>query len=179
MKEKESSKKKSANAKLPGLLKPYTLWIALLVVLTLLGNGLNLLVPKIADLCGDIDVSYLHAKAVRLPVSTTKLASSSENHCRGSISAGVNSVRTVPMKEDMCQNNINASHEKTIARGTIHPASCASGLSLPPLLLKNKGILGSSASFRELHLLAFPSESEDSPKIHYSDSITTAISLFL
>ena len=47
MKEKENITKKSANANLLGLLKPYTLWIVLLVALTVLGNGLNLLVPKI------------------------------------------------------------------------------------------------------------------------------------
>jgi len=39
---KENIEKKSVNANLLELLKPYTLWIALLVVLTVLGNGLNL-----------------------------------------------------------------------------------------------------------------------------------------
>lgn len=45
MGEKENTTKKNAN--LLGLLKPYALWITLLVILTVLGNGLNLLVPKI------------------------------------------------------------------------------------------------------------------------------------
>ena len=47
MSEKENTTKKNANANLLGLLKPYALWISLLVVLTILANGLNLLVPKI------------------------------------------------------------------------------------------------------------------------------------
>ena len=47
MSEKENTTKKNANANLLGLLKPYALWITLLVVLTILANGLNLLVPKI------------------------------------------------------------------------------------------------------------------------------------
>lgn len=47
MNEKENTTKKNANANLLGLLKPYALWISLLVVLTILANGLNLLVPKI------------------------------------------------------------------------------------------------------------------------------------
>ncbi|VVB89308.1 ABC transporter transmembrane region [uncultured archaeon] len=47
MSEKENTTTKSANANLLGLLKPYALWITLLVVLTVLANGLNLLVPKI------------------------------------------------------------------------------------------------------------------------------------
>ncbi|CAG0976706.1 putative ABC transporter ATP-binding protein [Methanosarcinales archaeon] len=47
MDEKENTTKKNANANLLGVLKPYTIWITLLVVLTILANGLNLLVPKI------------------------------------------------------------------------------------------------------------------------------------
>jgi len=65
MKEKENITKKSANANLLGLLKPYKLWIALLVVLTVLGNGLNLLVPKI--IANAID-SYAQGNFVLLNV---------------------------------------------------------------------------------------------------------------
>ncbi|GEM_PF-5084802 len=84
--------------------------------------------------CYNTTVNYLTLKAVKLPVSTTKLASGSQNQTsRGSISTGVNqlsrqliaypriasqyvsassrgatldSVRTVPMDDSMHQTNM-------------------------------------------------------------------------
>jgi hypothetical protein len=91
-------------------------------------------------------VSYLHAKAVRLPDSSTELALLYEDTqgisgttSRGSISTGVNSLCTIGIDTGIDSkvfklnpyNNNEDDSLSPVPRDTIHPHAKAVGLSLP------------------------------------------------